>query len=58
MLYCPQPAAVMSHRQIAMQRARAFGEAARRAIRDGRAIDAKVLAQIAAQYANAYQGRR
>jgi len=47
----------MSHRQIAMQRARAFGEAARRAIRDGRALDSKVLAQIAAQYAQAY-GRK
>ncbi len=45
-------------RQVSKSRARSFGEACRRAIRDGRAIDARVLATIAAQYAQADRGRR
>ena len=45
-------------RKLAMQRARAFSQACRRAIREGRSIDAAVLAQIAAMYAKFHQGRQ
>lgn len=42
---------ISPNRQLSMSRARSFGRACRRAIRDGRSLDAAVLAQIAARYA-------